>query len=452
MIVLTGLSVYQLGQYSFWRDEIASVVFATAPFGELTRVLDRTREVAGLANMASYYLLLHFWMPVVGDGESQVRLLSVIFGVATVVPVHLVARRIAGWWAAVAATMIFALSPTVVEWNQQARGYSLAMLVGAGLTLLLVLAVERRNAWLWLAYGLLASFGIYVHFFLGLVIAAHLGWVLLSRSWPGWVGAAAAAVPIAIASAPIPFLVAEHGGGHNWIDPLTVNVARESLSALAGSPLLLVLLAACAGIGMLERRRERWFWLVAATALLPLLGIALISVVKPFFTGRYLVVALPGVAIMAGVGLASLRSLPARTALAAAVLLATLLALPSAYADIRQEHWREAAGYVAQGAQPGDRIYLGTWSARPMTWYLERDGQPIAPQRILLPQAVERATPRLWIVFGDPGSTDALRARNRLEQQYDVVEERAFGTEVLVLLAEPAERVDAVGSVMGGPA
>ena len=52
--------------------------------------------------MATYHLLLHFWL-IVGESEARVRLLSVLFGVASVVPVYFIARRLGGWLAAALA-------------------------------------------------------------------------------------------------------------------------------------------------------------------------------------------------------------------------------------------------------------------------------------------------------------------------------------------------------------
>src|SRR5688500_17304377 len=105
MLLLAALSLYQLGTLSLWRDEVASVVFAKGSLGELLTIVGRDRQAVGLANMATYYLLLHFWLSL-GEVEGTIRLLSVIFGVATVVPVHAVARRLLGWIGAMLATGI----------------------------------------------------------------------------------------------------------------------------------------------------------------------------------------------------------------------------------------------------------------------------------------------------------------------------------------------------------
>ena len=64
-----------------------------------------------------------------GETEARIRLLSVMFGVASVVPVYFIARRLAGWTLGALAAGIYALIPYIIHYSQEARGYSLAMLM-----------------------------------------------------------------------------------------------------------------------------------------------------------------------------------------------------------------------------------------------------------------------------------------------------------------------------------
>src|SRR5262245_48970332 len=223
MAALLILAMRRLGLPSLWRDEVASVVFAKGSLGQLLTIVGRDREAVGLANMATYYLLLHFWLAV-GETEARIRLLSVLFGVASVVPVYFIARRLGGWLAAGLAAGIFALIPYVIHYSQEARGYSLAMLIGGGLTWLVLIGVERGRAawWPWLAYGLIGALGLYVHFFVALVVAAHGLWLLLTRQVPGWRGILAGGLPLLLAAAPIPLIIVQFGGEHGWIPPLNL--------------------------------------------------------------------------------------------------------------------------------------------------------------------------------------------------------------------------------------
>ena len=176
--LLALLSAYRLAARSLGGgDEIPSVVFASSPLPTLVHTLTATGE----ANMAVYYLLLRVWLSV-GEDESWIRLLSLLIGVATVLPIYLISRRIGGHVAGSLAAFVFALSSFVIRYNQEARGYSLAMLVAAILTWLLVRAIDRPTVARWAAYGLLAALGFYVHFFFVFVVAAHVLFVEASRS------------------------------------------------------------------------------------------------------------------------------------------------------------------------------------------------------------------------------------------------------------------------------
>ena len=48
------------------------MVFAKGSLGELLTIIGRDRDEVGLANMATYYLLLHFWLAV-GETEARIR-------------------------------------------------------------------------------------------------------------------------------------------------------------------------------------------------------------------------------------------------------------------------------------------------------------------------------------------------------------------------------------------
>ena len=212
-LLLTLLSLHELGRYSFWRDEIASVVYASAPLHELLTIVGRDRQVADVPFMAAYTLLLHGWLTV-AETEAQIRFLSVVAGVATTIPVYFIGRRLGGWPAAILAALVFAASPYVVEWSQEARSYALAMFVSATVTLLLLRGLERPSLLRWLAYGLVGAVGLYVHFFVGLILAAHAGYVLVTRSWPPPRPLIAAAVPLVIAGLPLPVLMGEYGSAY----------------------------------------------------------------------------------------------------------------------------------------------------------------------------------------------------------------------------------------------
>ena len=73
-----------------WLDEALSVNIARLPVGDLLEALRHD------GHPPLYYLLLHYWMEVVGEGDVAVRALSGIFAVASLPLAWVAGRRLAG--------------------------------------------------------------------------------------------------------------------------------------------------------------------------------------------------------------------------------------------------------------------------------------------------------------------------------------------------------------------
>ena len=433
-VLLTMLSLYQLGDNSFWRDEVSSVVYASAPVTELVTIVGRDRDVADVPFMATYLLLLHFWLQF-AETEAQIRFLSVMAGVATVVPVYFVGRRLAGWKGALLAASVFATAPYVIQWSREARAYSLAMLVAATLTLLLLRAIERPTVLRWLLYGLVGAVGLYVHLFVGFVLAAHFGYVLLTRSWPPWRPLLAVAVPLGVAGLPMPHLMGEYGSAYEWIRPLSVGGIRSTLAALTGGIPLLVALSTLGMVGVVAHRHDRRIWLILAVALVPIVAAIVISVFRPMLLGRYLVVSLPFIAILAGVGLAAVRPVVARAVATGALGILVVLALPIAYRDVHQQDWRSAGAYIAGATQPGDGVIVTPWGWRQLEYYLERTDPGTVPEPTMRRDALSEEAPhRLWLVMANMPRAERAELIAQLRARYEDGETRKFGSKVTVVL------------------
>jgi len=444
MLLLGVLALRDLGTPSFWRDEVSSVVFAKGSLGDLLTIVGRDRDDVGLANMATYYLILHFWL-FIGETEARVRFLSVLLGVASVVPVYFVARRLGGWLAAALAATLFALIPYAIHYSQEARGYSLAMLIGGGMTWLVLVGVERRvRTWPWLAYGVIGALGLYVHFFVALIVAAHGLWLLVTRQIPTWRGMFAAGLPLTLAAAPIPLIIAEFGGEHDWIPPLTVRRAGLAMEQLFGGSVQLVAVPVLLLVGAVKYRRDARYWLVAASVVLPIAGALAISVVKPMFIPRYLIMVLPLVAVGAGVAIVSVRPNVVRAGLAAALLATSIIGLPAAYFTTTNIDWRAAGRYLADRVEPGDRIVMQSWRNSPLDYYFRRAGPPVSLERIGHDAALQGGVEgRVWLALTGmaPDQIDAEVAL--FAEQYGIVMTRNFGPRARLVLLESSTAASA---------
>jgi len=438
MLALTILALRDLGAPSLWRDEVSSVIFAKGSLGDLLTIIGRDRAEVGLANMATYYLILHFWL-MVGETEARIRLLSVIFGVLSVVPVYFIARRLAGWVAGALAASLFVLIPYVIHYSQEARGYSLAMLMAGGMTWLVLIGLDRRERiWPWLAYGLIGALGLYVHFFMALVVAAHGLWLLVTRQVPPLRSSVAAVAPLAIAAAPIPFIIVEFGGEHEWIPPLTAARAYVGLEKLIGGAVPIIVISSLMVAGAILWRRDRRFWLLVASVLVPILGAVAISIVKPMFIPRYLIMVLPALALVAGLAIVRLEPLVARAATAVAVIVMLLVGLPSAYFTTTDINWRAAGRWMAEEVETGDHVVMVSWRDSPLEYYFLRFDPPAVPQRLRERDALAADVDgRIWLALTGMQPPEASEKLELFLPRYRVEEARRFGRRAQLFLLVP---------------
>lgn len=428
-----ALSLVDIGR-SFWRDEAVSMLYASRPIEGLFEYFVEIE-----ASTAIHYLLLHFWL---GIGESEVwaRLLSVAVGVATVLPVAAVARRIAGPWAGAAAAFVFATMPFVVRFNQETRAYSLSMLCTAMLAWLLLRAVERPTAGRWLSYGCLAAIGMFVHFFVAFVVAANMLYLLVSRSIPRGAALVALGVPLAIGGGLL--LAAVAGQRHldsfiAWIPAVVWDDLSRELVRVAGGSALAITLAAFAIYGLVVRYREPRMWMLVLWLVLPFaIALTFSLAVQPVLVSRYLAVSIPALAILAGIGVGTVA--PRRGRVASALLLAVLVvaANPTGYAR-PIEDWRSATSWIADEAHEGDRIAFGSDTGRTVAFYVARHDPDVALEPVTNLEAIRPDGRRLWTTsyLADERASFVERME---AAGFELVEGRSW-TGVWVDLYEPAD-------------
>lgn len=163
-----------------WLDEALSVNLASLPPAELFSALRHD------GHPPLYYLVLHGWMAVVGDGDVAVRSLSGVFAVAALPLTWVVARRRGGPTAAALALVVTAASPYAVRYATETRMYSLVMLEVLVGWLLVDDLLAGRGA-RWRAPALAATCGALVltHYW-GLFLAGAVGMSVIGSWWRAW--------------------------------------------------------------------------------------------------------------------------------------------------------------------------------------------------------------------------------------------------------------------------
>lgn len=136
------LRVYLLGNRGMWLDETFSVWMASHSIPDMLHWIVRIDQHPPL-----YYLLLHSWIAYNGDTPYYARLLSVLFGTATIPIIYLIGRRLSGVVMGVAAAVFLAFSPYHIYYAQEARMYTLLTFNVAVATYALVrLLTDPRSA------------------------------------------------------------------------------------------------------------------------------------------------------------------------------------------------------------------------------------------------------------------------------------------------------------------
>ena len=355
-----------------WLDEALSVDIARLPVGDIPDALRHD------GHPPLYYVLLHGWMAVFGEGDVAVRALSGILAVAALPLAWLAGRRVAGaaggWW----ALGIFALCPFLVRYATETRMYALVTLLVLGGWLLVRRALEAPTV------ARLAP------------IALVSGLLLLSHYWALWFLAAVVVVLAWHARRPGPqrrVLVAVLTGGvllvpwlpamldqaaHTgtpWAGPVRpTTMVTVSLSDLGGgeyaeATLLGWAVLALAVVGVAGRATgEETLELdvrgvpgVGAEAAVVALTLTIATVAgyatHTTFASRYIAVVVPLFLLVAAAGAARL---PGRVLPLAA--LAAVLALGAVGAGHNVVTDRTQAGQVVDaikaGASPGDLVVI----------------------------------------------------------------------------------------------
>lgn len=348
-----ALGLFHLGTDELSTDEATSFFIARRDWGD-TWISLSTSE----ANGSPFYLLLHFWTSL-GDTEFVLRILPLIFAVATPVVLYLLVSRLFGPAYGVGAGLLLAVNAFFVFQSQNLRSYSLSAFLATLATYLFVRLVEDRPPWVVPAYVVTGALLIYSHFFGAWVLVVHvMSLVLLDRRGASLRPLLVSYGSIALLATPLAFFVLFQDVGQvDWIPVLSTKMVITNLRELTGfnstqmvAFMVLFLAAAAVAVARFRKeRRSREAWATALVVLwffVPVTGALAISFVKPLWQSRYLLVALPGLVVCAVVALGALRR-PIFTVVGFFLLLGlSAWQLPDMYGRTYELDWQTRASVI----------------------------------------------------------------------------------------------------------
>ena len=353
-IVALTLGLFQLGQPSLWVDESFTARATGYPFARLSG-----------ENHWLYYTLVKTWTLIAGTGEWALRFPSVVGAVVAVVLLYLFGRRLLGPRAGLVASVLFAVNPFMVKWSQQARSYTWVAVLAIASTWLVLRARERDTNAGWLSYGLVLL--------LMIVWQAFSAFLLISvHAVVAWGNRRAIFTWAVVGAISVPWLAAlaereGNGGPTTWLERPDIEVIGLALRDAPGA----FGVAAVVGICALAID-GRYRLLLSMWALLPFALSLVVSLYKPVFLDRYLIVSSPAFALLGAVALERLAG-QLRIVAASALVVGTVAGLvlwyePDGSDNWRGENWKAATAMtIRQGggqvdpfwAEPAYQYYGG---------------------------------------------------------------------------------------------
>jgi hypothetical protein len=358
-----ALRLYHLDAQSFWSDEGISVIRARHDLPDLLAALP-------VEHVPLYFVGLHGWMQLAGDGDFAVRYFSLFFSVLAVPVIYqlgvIVGRTAfktaaltgspAGCAVGLGSALLAAINPLQVWYGQEARMYSLLVVLCAGAAWCLLRACVpyleaadgagggrptysrlwhgRRPAspgpdaraeelrdvrsppigrFYWLGFALLSSAALYTHFFAALALVAFGVWSvgaalfhargkvpLRPRLWPPLLGSFALIgllfgpwLPRAVEALSFP-------GWQAAAEPLTLP-GRYLVAYTLGTTVadewrwaaLGFLILLVLGAAVLARCRSVTAWFPLCYVFIPFVLLMLLALRKPGYHERYLIVITP---------------------------------------------------------------------------------------------------------------------------------------------------------------
>ncbi|OBK11902.1 glycosyltransferase family 39 protein [Mycobacterium asiaticum] len=359
---------------SLWFDEGATIsAAASRTLPELWKLLGHIDAVHGL-----YYLLMHGWFALFPPTEFWSRVPSALAVGAAAGGVVVFNKQFCGRTTALCAGVVFAILPRITWAGIEARSSALTVAVATWLTVLLVAAVRRNQARLWVSYALLLMVSILVSINTVLLVLVYAAILPLAagqrpRKWPAIWLAVASAVALA---AMTPFMLFAHKQiwQVGWINGLHRNLLLDVVHrqyfdysvafAVASGVLVVAAIAvrltgkarAEAGAGRLLLVSVLWVVLPTATVLI------YSAVGEPIYYPRYLIFTAPAAATILAICIVALAR--KRWQVVGLVVLLAVAAFPNYLFTQRgpyaKEGWdySQVADVISAHAAPGDCLLV----------------------------------------------------------------------------------------------
>ncbi len=176
LIILIGafLRFYDLGAESLWLDEAISENFSR---GSVAYIISES----GLQHNSPplYWLMLHYWMVLLGNSEAALRSLSAILGIGAVLITYLVGKKLFNQKVGLIGSFLSAISYFHIYYSQEARPYSLLLFLSLMSFFFFIKILKEDRKWYYPCYFLANLLLGYTHIYGLFIIASQIFYFIL---------------------------------------------------------------------------------------------------------------------------------------------------------------------------------------------------------------------------------------------------------------------------------
>jgi 4-amino-4-deoxy-L-arabinose transferase-like glycosyltransferase len=169
----TVVRVVGLGHQSFWFDEADTVAILHTSLGHLLARVPRWETTPPL-----YFVLAWGWSHLSGYGESGLRSLSALAGILTVPVGFAIGTKLRSRRVGLIVAALIACNPLLVWYSQEARAYSLLVLLTSLTVLAFLHTLERPTGRTVVAWAAISALAIATHYYAALAIVPEAVWLL----------------------------------------------------------------------------------------------------------------------------------------------------------------------------------------------------------------------------------------------------------------------------------
>ena len=378
-----------LGVQSFWSDEGFTVAIVGHTLGGVLGAVRHTESTPPL-----YYYLAWLWHQLFGSGEVGLRSFSALTGTLAVPAAYAATAELFSRRVGLVCAALVAFNPTLVWYAQEARAYSLLLLLSLlGLWCFARALHGGRRALL--PWGALSALALATHYFAIFTVLPEAAWLLArrprdTRTW------AAIAIPAVIGVALLPLLAFQNAHvARPWTTGYTIphavsGVTQQALVGPTWTPFIhhfgvaVLALLVIVALGLLARDPERRrAAVVPCGLLLALIGLPLLVAVvgTNYLVIRNVIVAIPLGLMLVAAGCVSAPRVAVGVAIAGAICaigLAIVIAVPLT-PHLQRADWRGTIRALSEPPGPRVWVFLDRFDSTPISEVYLPDGRPLGP-------------------------------------------------------------------------